>query len=75
MRLEGLIPFRPLLFLRKGDFTMADYQKMYSKLFNATTDAVKILQAAQAETEEMYIGHEADNITLLKPNDDDGGDD
>ena len=56
---------------------MADYKKMYSKLFNAATDAVRILQAAQVETEEIYIDHDPANITLLKPDADNnsGGDD
>jgi len=34
---------------------MADYQKMYLTLFNATTDAIRILQEAQQNAEEMYI--------------------
>jgi hypothetical protein len=54
---------------------MADYNSMYKKMFNAVTDAINILQTAQAEAEEMYIDHNPDNITLLKPNDDDDGDD
>jgi hypothetical protein len=52
---------------------MADYNSMYKKLFNAATDAIRILQAAQVETEEMFIDHDPANITLLKPNTDDNG--
>ena len=49
---------------------MPDYQKMYTTLFNAVTDAIeeiqrhnpamaeKILIHAQQETEELYIGAE-----------------
>ena len=34
---------------------MPDYAAMYRKLFNAQTDAIRILQKAQQEAEEMYI--------------------
>ena len=34
---------------------MADYEKMYSTLFNAITDTIIILQKAQQDTEEMYM--------------------
>ena len=34
---------------------MVDYQKIYSVLFNAMTDAIHVLQKAQQDTEEMYI--------------------
>jgi len=54
---------------------MADYNSMYKKLFNAVTDAVNILHAAQVDPEEMYIDHEPVNLTLLKPDDGDGSDD
>lgn len=54
---------------------MADYSSMYKKLFNAVTDAIKILQAAQVETESIYINDESPNITLLKLKDGNGGDD
>jgi hypothetical protein len=54
---------------------MADYNKMYTRLFNAITDTVKTLQAAQIETEEMYIDHAPTPLTLLKPEDNGGGDD
>ena len=37
---------------------MPDYQKAYTTLFNAITDAVRLLQEAQRETEEMYISAE-----------------
>ena len=51
---------------------MADYKAMYLRLFNAVTDALGILQAAQIETEKIYIEQEPAKITLLKP-DNDGG--
>lgn len=33
---------------------MADFAKMYRKLFNSLTEAISILVQAQKETEEMY---------------------
>ena len=49
---------------------MADYKNMYLKLFGAVTDAVNILQKAQAETEEMYMDQdEANVIRLTEPED------
>ena len=40
--------------MREGQ-TMPDYEAMYKKLFNAQTDAIRILQKAQRDTEEIYI--------------------
>jgi len=37
---------------------MADFDRMYFKLFRAITAAVEILQTAQAEAEEIYISYE-----------------
>lgn len=49
---------------------MPDYKKMYFRLFNAATDAIRLIEAgelfsakerlifAQQETEEMYISAE-----------------
>ena len=34
---------------------MADYKKLYFKMFNAMTDAIEKLQQAQVEAEEEYI--------------------
>ena len=34
---------------------MKNYKKMYLILFNAITDAIKILQEAQKKTEEIYM--------------------
>jgi len=48
---------------------MDDLKSMYLKLFNAITDAVRILNAAQSEAEEIYIQHEPD-VRLLKPEED-----
>ena len=44
---------------------MADYAKMYRKLFNSQTNAIEILQKAQLETEQMYIETPSPNIKLL----------
>jgi len=44
---------------------MADYAKMYRKLFNSQTDAIEILQKAQLETEQMYIEAPDPDIRLL----------
>ena len=32
-----------------------DYKKLYHKMFNATSDAIAILQKAQVQCEEMYL--------------------
>ena len=45
---------------------MADYKDMYTKLFNAVTDAVDILQQAQIETEKVFISQKENNITVLQ---------
>ena len=47
---------------------MADYAKMYRKLFNSQTDAIEILQKAQLETEQMYIEAPDPDIRLLDSN-------
>jgi hypothetical protein len=44
---------------------IADYAKMYRRLFNAQTDAIRILQEAQQETEEMYMSSPDPDIRLL----------
>ena len=41
---------------------MSDYKSMYTKLFNAITDAIHILQQAQIETEDMFIEQEDEGI-------------
>ena len=48
---------------------MADYKKMYTKLFNTVTDTINLLQAAQAETEEMFLSQKDTEIVVLNPND------
>lgn len=53
---------------------MAAYDLMYLKLFNAITDVINILQAAQIETEVMYMEQEPANIILLKLDNADGSD-
>ena len=50
---------------------MADYAKMYTELFRAATKAIKILQDAQQETEEIYISDDDPVLTLLSPDSDD----
>jgi len=46
---------------------MPDYETMYKKLFNAQTDAIRILQKAQQDTEEIYIrAPEPDEADALK---------
>ena len=46
---------------------MKDYKSaMYAQLFNAVTDAILILQQAQAETEEIFINQEDAPIIQLK---------
>jgi len=37
---------------------MPDYQKMYITLFNQITDAIKALQEAQRQSEELYMAEE-----------------
>ena len=56
---------------KKGDDSMANYEKMYSTLFNAITDALEqieqqnfgsakdLLIAAQQQAEEIYITAES----------------
>jgi len=48
---------------------MADYQKMYTTLFNAMTNAITLLQEAQRETEELYISADTPNLTVLEIDD------
>ncbi len=44
---------------------MPDYKQMYSKLFNAVSEAVELLQNAQAETEELFIKTASDDTPLM----------
>jgi hypothetical protein len=44
---------------------MADYAKMYRRLFNSQTQAIELLQKAQQDTEEMYIEAPDTDIRLL----------
>lgn len=44
---------------------MANYKRMYLKLFNNISNAITLLQTAQAETEEKYISQEDPAITVL----------
>ncbi len=47
---------------------MADYQKMYSTLFNEITDVIEKLKQAQQKTEDIYIEEgEKDSIIIIKP--------
>jgi len=58
----------------EGEITMANYKSMYKKMFNAVTDAINILQAAQVETEKMYIDADPANITPIRPGIEENGD-
>jgi phosphohistidine phosphatase SixA len=49
---------------------MADYQHMYSVLFNKITDVIEQLQELQNRTEELFVhSHEPQLIELKKWND------
>lgn len=39
---------------------MPDYKEMYLTLFRAQTEAIYLLQAAQQQTEDLYIGTQSD---------------
>ncbi len=45
---------------------MPDYKEMYLKLFRATEKAMRILEDAQLECEELYISAPETKITLLE---------
>lgn len=45
---------------------MPDYKTMYFTLFNAITDAVKILCEAQEKTEDIYINSSEKEDEMLK---------
>lgn len=45
---------------------MADYREMYRKLFQATTNAIDILQKAQQETEEPYMTSDQPELHFMK---------
>lgn len=45
---------------------MADYKEMYLKLFRATEKAMRILEDAQLECEELYISDPEPEIRCLK---------
>lgn len=47
--------FIALIIQIKGVFTMDNYKEMYLILFNAITDAIKILEDAQKKAEEIFI--------------------
>ncbi len=46
---------------------MADYATMYRRLFNSQTQAIKILQKAQQDTEEMYMAATDPDIRVIDP--------
>ena len=46
---------------------MADYKKMYYRLFNSQTDAIAILQKAQNDTEDMYSEASEPELRVLEP--------
>jgi len=46
---------------------MSDHKSMmYAKLFNSVTDAIQLLQAAQMETEEVFISQVGAEVIQLK---------
>ncbi len=40
---------------------MEVYESMYFKLFNRVSEAIQILQAAQCETEELFLSCEEES--------------
>ena len=46
---------------------MADFHKMYLKLFQSQTTAIRILQDAQREAEDLYIESRDADIRILQP--------
>ena len=44
---------------------MPDYAAMYKRLFQSQTKAIRILQEAQQDTEEMYISAPDPEIRVL----------
>ncbi len=48
---------------------MADYKKMYLRLFRAVTDSIEILTKAQQDCEEIYISDEEPNLIVLPSGD------
>ncbi len=46
---------------------MADYQKMYSTLFNKVSDVIEELQYVQRQTENLYIESPEPEIVVLTP--------
>ena len=63
--------------LSEGDAIMIDYQKLYTRMFNAATDALEalenrnigtagdILRTAQQDTERLYIEAEEESAPLV----------
>ncbi|MEG2678275.1 MAG: hypothetical protein RR933_09145 [Oscillospiraceae bacterium] len=45
---------------------MADYKKMYTRLFNEVTDIVERLQRAQQITEDMYIAAKQEELVVFE---------
>ena len=48
------VSHRGSYYMRRGKI-MADYQKMYTSLFNTVTDVIRLLQIGQQVTEEIFI--------------------
>ena len=48
---------------------MADYAKMYRRLLGAQCDAIKLLQAAHQETEDIYSVADDTPIELFSKDD------
>ena len=45
---------------------MADYEKMYLKMLQATEQAVRILIAAQLECEELFVSSPEPELKVVK---------
>ncbi|WP_164919094.1 MULTISPECIES: hypothetical protein [Acutalibacteraceae] len=44
---------------------MADYQKMYVRLFNEVTDVIEELRQAQRDTEQLYLNSAGSEPLML----------
>ena len=44
---------------------MADYKKMYIRLFRAVTQSIELLQEAQQDCEELYLSASEPELSVL----------
>jgi len=52
---------------------MPDYEAMYKRLFSSMTDAIRILQKAQLDAEEIFISSPEPELIILPRQDGDDG--